>query len=859
MADTLESLELEIKHNSTGAAGEIGKVTTSLTNLRKSIEKVFPQLEALARVLGSISNPITINDFHDNNIEQTVQKVGSAAKGAAKEVAPVTEGMREWVENASQVDILETKLADLKTAMAGAFDDGDLQRALRYREQIIQVSNALERLKAKSAEGQSVATPLPAEQQQFIATANAADLLKMKLERLHAAMQEAFNSGDADKAANYRKQILQTEEALQKMGKSAKQASSGVKSLSKESKKSESAIGKLLSSLKRIAFYRIIRGIIKSITQAFQEGLQKAYIFSAGISGEGNRFAAALDHMKSASNQMKGQLGSAFAALLTAIEPVLIRIVNLVTSAANAISQFFAAFTGTTYLKADATAAQFADTMKAGGAAAKEWKNQLLGFDEINRLNEPSSGGGGGSNPLAGYGFSDTPIDSAILEFVELLKGGDGKALGEKVGEALDAALKWAIEKLNSVDWRGEGSKANKWIRDFLDGIDGKQLGEDISILLSDAMVSVAEWIRGFEPDTVIEAVTGFVCRIIEGLDLVRLWKSLKYLSDALTAQLPLIILESLAGTFEILASFARAMGMDNIAKFFDGAAGWVRENKEVLRDKVINPYLDAEKEYLGLNNQESETYKDGKAAGTDLVCGASAGMEEEIGGGGASSTFYPYGYAVTEGFSEGMEDGYENEVEPATTWWMKLLKLLVTSTFGIHSPSTVFEEYGGNIIDGLRIGMEGAWNNLRFSIEGLWGSLKTWWDGLELGAFHIPSPHFSWTYSEATGAIAKALSLVGLPATIPHLNIAWYAKGGFPDAGSLFFASEQGPEMVGSIGGRTAVANNDQIVEGIRQGVFEAVSAAMSGGNNDVNVKVYLDSKEIRAGQQRLNRAWGA
>ena len=63
---------------------------------------------------------------------------------------------------------------------------------------------------------------------------------------------------------------------------------------------------------------------------------------------------------------------------------------------------------------------------------------------------------------------------------------------------------------------------------------------------------------------------------------------------------------------------------------------------------------------------------------------------------------------------------------------------------------------------------------------------------------------------------------------------------------------------MVGTMGGHTAVANNDQIVEGIRQGVYDAVVAANGSGNHDVSVKVYLDSKEIRYGQQRLARASG-
>lgn len=56
--------------------------------------------------------------------------------------------------------------------------------------------------------------------------------------------------------------------------------------------------------------------------------------------------------------------------------------------------------------------------------------------------------------------------------------------------------------------------------------------------------------------------------------------------------------------------------------------------------------------------------------------------------------------------------------------------------------------------------------------------------------------------------------------------RIPTYAQGGFPDSGQAFIARENGiPEMVGTIGRRTAVANNDQIVESISVGVAEANS----------------------------------
>lgn len=59
--------------------------------------------------------------------------------------------------------------------------------------------------------------------------------------------------------------------------------------------------------------------------------------------------------------------------------------------------------------------------------------------------------------------------------------------------------------------------------------------------------------------------------------------------------------------------------------------------------------------------------------------------------------------------------------------------------------------------------------------------------------------------------------------------DIGFFARGGFPDSGQMFIAREAGPELVGRIGRRTAVANNDQIV----QGIASAVRSAMAGANN--------------------------
>ncbi|MDE5781482.1 MAG: hypothetical protein K2I03_08400 [Lachnospiraceae bacterium] len=76
--------------------------------------------------------------------------------------------------------------------------------------------------------------------------------------------------------------------------------------------------------------------------------------------------------------------------------------------------------------------------------------------------------------------------------------------------------------------------------------------------------------------------------------------------------------------------------------------------------------------------------------------------------------------------------------------------------------------------------------------------------------------------------------------------HIGLFADGGFPTKGELFIANENGPEMVGTMGGRTTVANNRQIVEGIESGVYRAVKAAVSGNGNRQAIYVYIGGKQL-------------
>lgn len=97
-----------------------------------------------------------------------------------------------------------------------------------------------------------------------------------------------------------------------------------------------------------------------------------------------------------------------------------------------------------------------------------------------------------------------------------------------------------------------------------------------------------------------------------------------------------------------------------------------------------------------------------------------------------------------------------------------------------------------------------------------------------------------------SVSGIAKGAGLLG-SVIMPSWNISWrwFAQGGFPDAG-IFLANETGnPEMVGQIGNRPAVANNDQIVAAVSRGVAEAVSRVL-GTNNQQAITVNVDGREL-------------
>lgn len=548
-----------------------------------------------------------------------------------------------------------------------------------------------------------------------------------KLTKLAGALN-AIKGGRRDLTFNISDNSLhQTADTITNITQKIPKAEKSVAPLSKAfsavgdaAKKAISPVTGFLRSLGRIAFYRLIRSMLKAVTQAFSEGLKNAYFFSQGIEGQGHRFAEAMDQIKSASTTMKNELGAAFLGLLTALMPVLLQLISLVTRAANAINQLMAAFTGTTYLKAKDVTQQWAENTANGAAAAKEWRNQLLGFDEINRLDEPNKGGGGGSTGLdPSQMFEETPIDE------------------------------WVYKVKDAITWLQEHM----------------ELIRTIAIAIGAA---IAAWKIG---NVVANAlgITGALSKILG-------------------------IATAIAGAFMLVVGFCDAwkngVNWDNLILMIGGTA-------------LV-------------------------ATGLAIAFGATAAAVGLLVGGIAMLVI-------------GVKDWIENGELTTETFW--LLEGAIAAV---------------GIALGILIGWPAA---LVAALAAAGLAIYKYWEqivGFINDCIEWIKGAFEWLDQVTSGTTSSDSSYYVVDDTFGVAFPGMAASGGQFDTGELFIAREAGPEMVGTIGGKTSVANNDQIVEGIREGVYEAVSAAMSGNSGATEVRVYLDSREIRAGQQRLARSMG-
>ena len=210
--------------------------------------------------------------------------------------------------------------------------------------------------------------------------------------------------------------------------------------------------------------------------------------------------------------------------------------------------------------------------------------------------------------------------------------------------------------------------------------------------------------------------------------------------------------------------------------------------------------------------------------------------------------------------------DQYQKIYDTASLKLGELSRYIDENTGEIKSYWQVFWDDAGAKWSEFWTGIGQGWENFRSSVEEGWNNFwnVTLPSGLQSGINGIISGvenGINWVVDGLNSlqfTLPEWLPVGGgkhFGLNIPSVSlgrVSLMASGGFPDYGEMFIAREDGPELVGRIGNRTAVANNDQIVAGIAQANEEVVNAVMAMASmvvqaiNNKDTNVNLDGRQL-------------
>lgn len=588
-----------------------------------------------------------------------------------------------------------------------------------------------------------------------------------------------------------------------------------------------SGIGKFVSSLKRIAFYRAIRTAIRYVTQSFQEGLQAAYNFSK-LGGPFAMLAEKMDGLKAAAGRMKLQLGAAFGGLIVAIEPILIRIINLVTAAADALTRFFAILNGSgMYKKA---VGGLNDVGSAAGGASSKIKGLLASWDELTVIGSESGGGGGGSANTSGLG--DYVWEEAENIWADLFNEGNFFGLGQKVTEVLDNIATKFSEWVTNLKNLHIGEKFAQFLNGvFSDPEKWSNIGASIGTGLGVIVTTIIEFLENFDFGQFLHSMaafaTGFATALFnelkdafpEGSWADNIFEGLYAAFDALnglftndtqwqrfkvTWQLFWndIKISALEAWGSVLETFDGPVG-----NFLFGTTDALERNRDALaeaREQAgwLNMQYDNLTQKLSELEQQEDINIDVNASVPNPIDENDLFQHRPI----------SHGKPTTNGMALPIE------LQPA-------IQTPITDEQLFGNTSVQSGGNGATLALGIlpHVNRTSAFNSDMDSLM----SQKTVKIKPQLTTSTLGIQAELTNSSALTNAVKYAMR-TSVQVTVSgggggQVTLQTRKEGGFVDAGQLFVAREAGPELVGTLGGSTAVANNDQIVAGIQNGVAQA------------------------------------
>lgn len=441
--------------------------------------------------------------------------------------------------------------------------------------------------------------------------------------------------------------------------------------------------------------------------------------------------------------------------------------------------------------------------------------------------------------------------------------------IGKTAGECFNTRLEALYTAVHSFNWRGLGTALADLITNTVKTIDAEKIGQTLSDGIKgffDFAISAIEhmdwWSMG---DTIYNKAKDLLINIDWNGIADRVFEAIGAAFGGFAAFIGGIFKNAVADAKKYIIKHFTEAGKFTWVGFKNGVLQSFKDVGNWIKTHIFTPFINGFKKAFGIHSPSTVMKEEGGFIIAGLFNGLKAGMPgvlEWIGKipgwtkdklGNVKNWLPGKGKdAIT-----GLKNGWEAVRESV---FLSRVRRIGSQTFKtIGDIKSKVTPKGRDIISGMKAGLNNNWNSLSGQLNSIPGKvanaipslynvgqnvIQTFANGFS--SIHIPMPHIGWDWEGGT------LKVGNVKFSLPRFNLKWYANGGFPDMGEMFIARESGPELVGRMGNRSAVANNNQIIAGIRAGVFEAVVNAfesMQGSSNrSQEIRIYLegDTKKL-------------
>lgn len=548
------------------------------------------------------------------------------------------------------------------------------------------------------------------------------------------------------------------------------------------------------TTVRRAFRYRVVRNLVNRIIKLIREGFTNLDQYSQHM---GTNFHKNVLELASSLLFLKNAFAAMAAPIVNALTPALRTLMDTFAALANNIGAFFAAITGQSQFTA-ALRKTVTTTQQAAGKL-----KDILGFDELNRL----SGDNGGSQNVDEM-FEEWGKGTIFEEMKNAIDNGQWEELGalladkvngivdkikeskvgKLIGEKLGGAIKVARSFLEKIDFVNIGATLAGQINDMISGIDWNDVGG----LIARGFTLALDYFRGLIT-TLNWAQIGTALHDM----IVGLFKGFsQWLKDIDWEQMGRDLVTNL-GDFirnlkvgDVLKAIGELMTtlFTSIGKGIKGVVTGILDGAFGELPGWLTGLLGGEKTTISLDANVEEMVKIEFGERSDGLLGK---ILKQLGGDYEEPMTVTFGRYVAEAFKQGvyLDEGmmFTMSIEEQTAYIKKQLGITEGIKNRLDNGFKLYDAFNSTA------GNNGGQNNHGKTIKPL-------------------------------------------------------ASGGFVDKGQLFIANEAGPELVGTIGGRTAVTNQDQFTQGLIDANSVVVNAVMQvvSAINNKDFDVYMDSQKV-------------